>query len=101
MKYRIQLASNYQVVELEIEASSTENIKARAEVQNAIELVNYLGETVQNDKNPKNAKKPAKKNNTENLATEKQLNMLDKMGISYSEDITRQEAWKLIDKNKS
>lgn len=95
MKYRIQLASNYQVVELEVENANVDS----PEIQDAINLVNYLGATVQADNK---GKKPGKKTVApENRASDKQLRVLDAMGIDYDENITRQEAWKLIDKNKN
>lgn len=96
MKYRIQLASNYQVVEIELDTQGPRIDKNSEEIQSAIELVNYLGETVQNEKKPAGKKPKAVK--SENLATDKQKLRLDQMGIEYDEDITRQEAWKLIDK---
>lgn len=94
MAVRIQLASNFQVVELNYDC--WEEVDQR-EVNEATDLVNFLGKQVQND--IKTKKETTKK---EELASEGQIKYLIGLGVNESEakKMTQKEAWKYIQDNK-
>lgn len=94
MAIRIQLASNFQVVELTYDNWNTVN---EDEVEAATELVNKLGKDVVND-----IKKPIESKPTEKMASEKQISFACKLGLSKekAEKMTQKELWKWLQDNK-
>lgn len=87
--YHVKLASNFQTVEFDCD-----NLKDEI-VMGGIELINFLGKQI----DPK--VQPTVKEETEQedeLATEKQLNMLRKLGINPEPTITKKIAWGMIQK---
>lgn len=93
MAVRIQLASNFQVVELTYDCWSDVNYK---EVEDATTMVNRLGSEVVND-----IKKPVEKKEEE-MATEGQIKFLVGLGMTEKEakNMTKKEAWEYIHNNK-
>ena len=95
MAVRIQLASNFQVVELTYDSWSDVD---EAEVTQATDLVNELGQTVVNDikTNKTESKKP------EEMATPGQIKYLVSLGVKESDAkaMTKKEAWAYLQKNK-
>lgn len=92
---RIQLASNFQVIELTYDDWDSVIIE---EVNDATEMVNKLGKEVVND--IKTAPKAEKK---EEMITDKQKEFLIGKFGQKEEDIrglTKKEAWNLINKLK-
>lgn len=92
---RIQLASNFQVIELTYDSWDAVNVE---EVSNATQMVNSLGKEVIND--IKTAPKAEKK---EEMITDKQKEFLIGKFGQKEEDIrglTKKEAWNLINKLK-
>lgn len=96
MAVRIQLASNFQVVELTYDDWDEVNAD---EVEAATELVNKLGKDVVNDiktSKPTNEKK-------EDMITDKQLKLLvGKFGVDANKikHLTKKEAWNMINELK-
>lgn len=102
---RIQLSSNYQVVELSYDSWESVN---REEVDAATELVNELGAAV-DVKGParqgtainppqrpaRPARPAARRVPAYEPATAKQLAYLDSLGVPYEDGISKQEAWQL------
>jgi Holliday junction resolvasome RuvABC DNA-binding subunit len=95
MAVRIQLASNFQVVELTYDDWSEVNYH---EVSLATEMVNRLGGEVVND--IKSNKKEEQKN--EEMATEGQIKFLKSLGVNEDDakKMTKKEAWKYLKDNK-
>ena len=95
MAVRIQLASNFQVVELTYDTWSQVNEK---EVEFATEMVNSLGQKIVND--IKTAKPVEKK--VEEMATEGQIKFLVGLGMTEKEakNMTKKEAWHYIQEHK-
>lgn len=93
MAVRIQLASNFQVVELSYNSWSDVCLN---EVEQATEMVNRLGSEVKNDIKTKESKP------SEPMASEKQINFACKLGLSKdkAEKMTSKEIWKWIQDNK-
>ena len=96
MAVRIQLASNFQVVELTYDSWKDVDYQ---EVADATTMVNRLGSEVVNEI------KTNKHNNEkkdEEMATEGQISFLKKLGVSESKakSMTKKEAWKYIQDNK-
>lgn len=93
MAVRIQLASNFQVVELTYD-SWDEVIQE--EVDEATELVNELGAKV------KNEIKTKKEEKKEEMASEGQIKWLKNLGISEADakKMTKKEAWQKIQDSK-
>lgn len=96
---RIQLSSNYQVVELTYDTWDAVN---RDEVSAATELVNELGlnvnvKTVNGNVNAtvQTSRRPPQRKPGYTPATRKQLDYLDSLGIPYEDGISKQEAWRL------
>lgn len=93
MAVRIQLASNFQVIELTYDnwASVDED-----ELKDATNLVNELGISVKNDIKTKETKKE------EEMATEGQIKFLEKLGVKEEKAkmMTKKEAWHYINENK-
>lgn len=90
---RIQLASNYQVIELTYDSWGAVN---REEVAAATELVNVLGINVNVNAGAQAARRPQPRKQPAYVpATRKQLDYLDSLGIPYEEGISKQEAWRL------
>lgn len=90
MGIRIQLASNFQVVELTYD--TLDDVKT-GDIKQATDLVNQLGKEVINDIKTSN-NKPA-----EEKATKKQVDLLvGKYGCLRQDmvKLTKKEAWKLI-----
>lgn len=91
MEIRIQLSSNYQVVELKCQdwAELADNI------DEAIDLVNKLGEEV----NTNTSAKPAE---DVPMASEKQIAFACKLGLSESKakKMTAKQIWQWIQDNK-
>ena len=106
MAVRIQLASNFQVIELTYDSW---NVVDKDELENAINLANEVGSKVKNDiktnkpveKKPE--KKPGKKaeDNSE-MASESQIEWLINLGLTRKEAkaMTKGEAWRYIQDNK-
>ena len=94
MAVRIQLASNFQVVELTYDNWNDVN---PGEVAKATALVNQLGTEVINE--IKTNKKEEKK---EEMATEGQIKFLEKLGVKEekAKKMTKKEAWQYIQDNK-
>ena len=106
MAVRIQLASNFQVIELTYDnwASIDPN-----EIIEAQQLVNEFGQNVKNDikTNKQVEKKPGKKTgkNAEDkgeMASESQIEWLVNLGVTRKEAkaMTKGEAWQYIQDNK-
>ena len=95
MAIRIQLASNFQVVELTYDNWSDVNYQ---EVADATTMVNRLGSEVVNEIKTKNTSKKE----DEEMATEGQISFLKKLGVSESKakKMTKKEAWQYIQDNK-
>lgn len=95
MAVRIQLASNFQVVELTYD--SWEEVNG-FEVEEATEMVNKLGKEVINEIKTKENKKEEK----EEMATEGQIKFLEKLGVKEekAKKMTKKEAWHYINDNK-
>ena len=102
MAVRIQLASNFQVIELTYDTWSDVN---NDELTDAINLANELGSKVKNDNK---TNKPVE-NKTENkgeddtkMATESQIEWLVSLGLTRKEAkaMTKTEAWQYINANK-
>lgn len=102
MAVRIQLASNFQVVELTYD--SWEQVQLQ-EVVEATELANKLGSTVVNEIKSKKTEttvtESEKKPNTE-LASEKQVKYAVQLGCdeSKAKQMTKSEIWSFIQRNK-
>ena len=97
MAVRIQLSSNFQVVELTGE--SWMDIDEEL-IEHAIKTVNRLGKRVINDIKtaPKSTTINKNKNeNGEEKATPGQIKYLEKFGIDASE-MTKKEAWETLQK---
>lgn len=91
--YRIQLASNFQVVEFNLELGEDEMLTIEDErIYEAVNLVNKLGEVVVNTIK---SKEPTKVT-TEKMASEKQIELMKKLKIKNPESKTMEEARKLI-----
>lgn len=94
MAVRIQLASNFQVIELTYDnwAAIDPN-----EIIEAQQLVNEFGQNVHNDikTNKTNSEK-------EEMATEGQIKFLTKLGVkeSVAKGMTKKQAWQYIQDNK-
>lgn len=97
MAVRIQLASNFQVVELTYDSWDDVN---ELEVDDATTLVNRLGKEVINEIKSKTT--PTKEEKTEEMATSGQIEFLKKLGVKESEarKMTKSEAWHYIQDNK-
>ena len=93
MAVRIQLASNFQVVELTYD--SWDEV-VQEEVDEATELVNELGAKV------KNEIKTKKEEKKEEMASEGQIKWLKNLGISEADakKMTKKEAWQKIQDSK-
>lgn len=92
MAVRIQLASNFQVVELTYDSWKDVNDN---EVTEATALVNLLGNEVINEIK-------TKKSETVEMATEGQIKFLEKLGVKEekAKKMTKKEAWHYINDNK-
>lgn len=97
MAVRIQLASNFQVVELTYDSWSEVD---EVEVKQATEMVNELGQSVVNEIK---SKKPEANKVVEEMATPGQIKFLKSLGVSESEAkaMTKKEAWKYLQANKN
>lgn len=96
MAVRIQLASNFQVVELTYDSWSDVDYQ---EVAHATSMVNRLGSEVVNEIKT-NKTKESKPN--EKMATEKQIDFACSLGLSRekAEKMTSKEIWKWLKENK-
>lgn len=96
MAVRIQLASNFQVVELTYDSWSEVD---EAEVKQATEMVNELGQTVVNEIK---SKKPEVNKVAEEMVTPGQIKFLLGLGVTEKEakKMTKKEAWQYIQDNK-
>ena len=106
MAVRIQLASNFQVVELSYDSWSDVCL---TEVEQATTMVNDLGQKVKNDikTNKPVEKKPEKKPGKKGkdgveMASESQIKWLLNLGLTKEEAkvMTKSEAWHYIEDNK-
>lgn len=95
INYRIQLASNFQVVEFNLELDDeNEMLTADDErIIDAVNCVNKLGERVVNTIKTKN--EPTKMV-AEKMASEKQIELMKKLKIKNPESYTMEEAQQLI-----
>lgn len=98
MAVRIQLASNFQVIELTYDNWASLN---EEELKNATNLVNELGISVKNDIKT-NKPQENKKEEKEEMATEGQIKFLEKLGVKEekAKKMTKKEAWHYINDNK-
>lgn len=98
--YRIQLASNYQVVEFNLELDDEEILELEhPTVASAISFINALGEAVINNARPAPKAKEKTEVKKQEMATEGQVKVLvGKYGYSEKEakKFTKQEAWKKL-----
>ena len=93
--YRIQLASNFQVVEFNLEIEDDEVLSINDErISDAVNVVNKLGEVVINT--IKSKEPGTTKVTTEKMASEKQIELMKKLKIKNPESKTMEEARKLI-----
>lgn len=95
MAVRIQLASNFQVVELTYDDWSEVDYE---EVEEATEMVNRLGSEVVNEIKTNKTKE----NKNEEMATEGQIKFLKSLGVSEdkAKKMTKKEAWSYLNENK-
>lgn len=92
--YRIQLASNFQVVEFNLELADTEKLEIEdVRISEAVELVNKLGQVVENTIKTKDNKTTV---TTAKMASEKQIQLMKKLHIANPTSYTMEEAQKLI-----
>ena len=97
--YRIQLASNFQVVEFNLDIKDYETLTVEdSRIAEAITLVNKLGKMVENTIKTKEAKANEKKETevkVEEMASEGQIKWLKNLGISEADakKMTKKEAW--------
>lgn len=92
--YRIQLASNFQVVEFNLEIDNDEILSINDErISDAVNVVNKLGEVVINTIKSKDSKTIVK---TEEMATEKQIALMKKLKVPNPEQYTKQCAREII-----
>ena len=98
MAVRIQLASNFQVVELTYDDWSEVNYE---EVSLATDMVNRLGSEVVNEIKTKK-KEEKQQNDDEPMASEKQIRFACKLGLSETKakKMTQKELWQWIQSNK-
>lgn len=92
MAVRIQLASNFQVIELTYE--NWESVDTD-ELKDATNLVNELGSKVKNE-----VKTKTQESKKEEMATEGQIKFLVKLGIpeEFAKTMTKKEAWTKLQK---
>ena len=84
--YRIQLASNYQVVEFNLEIENDEVLTAdNPNVASAIDFVNALGKLVEQPSKATVAKKPVEKKPAIDAATKGQIEYLVALGMDESD----------------
>ena len=95
MAVRIQLASNFQVVELTYESWDA---VVPSEVEEATQMVNTLGKEVVNEIKTNKTKE----NKNEEMATEGQIKFLKGLGVSEdkAKKMTKKEAWSYLNENK-
>ena len=104
--YRIQLASNFQVVEFNLDIKDYETLTVEdTRIAEAITLVNKLGKMVENTIKTKEAKANEKKETevkVEEMASEGQIKWLKNLGISEADakKMTKKEAWQKIQDSK-
>lgn len=92
--YRIQLASNFQVVEFNLELADTEKLEIEdVRISEAVELVNKLGQVVENTIKSKDNNI---KMTTAKMASPKQIELMKKLKIKNPESYTMEEARSLI-----
>ena len=98
---RIQLASNFQVVELTGETWMDIDEEL---IEHAIKVVNDLGKRVVNDIKtaPKAKENKNEKQKKDEPASEKQINFAVKLGLDRekAESMDKHEVWKWIQDNK-
>ena len=97
--YRIQLASNFQVVEFNLNLEDDELFTVQDNrISEAVEVVNQLGKMVENS--IKTKEQPKVK--AEEMASEAQIKFLKGLGMSDTEarKMTKKEAWSFIQKAK-
>lgn len=94
MAVRIQLASNFQVIELTYDDWDEVTDE---ELEKATNMVNNLGQIVKND-----IKTNKKEESKEELATEGQIKFLKELGLTEKEakKMTKKQAWQYIKDNK-
>ena len=95
MAVRIQLSSNFQVIELTYDNWGSVNTD---ELNDATNLVNELGSKVKND--IKTAPKTQESKKEVEMATEGQIKFLVKLGIpeEFAKTMTKKEAWTKLQK---
>ena len=95
MAVRIQLSSNFQVIELTYE--NWESV-CTDELDDATNLVNELGSKVKND--IKTTPKTQESKKEVEMATEGQIKFLVKLGIpeEFAKTMTKKEAWTKLQK---
>lgn len=96
MVVKIQLASNFQVIELTYDSW---NDVSGEELEKATNMVNNLGQIVKNDIK---TNKPQEVKKEEEMATDGQIKFLVSLGLTEKEakKMTKKEAWQFIQKNK-
>ena len=92
MAVRIQLSSNFQVIELTYENWGSVDTD---ELDDATNLVNELGSKVKNE-----VKTKTQDSKKEEMATEGQIKFLVKLGIpeEFAKTMTKKEAWTKLQK---
>ena len=92
MAVRIQLSSNFQVIELTYENWGSVDTD---ELNDATNLVNELGSKVKNE-----VKTKTQDSKKEEMATEGQIKFLVKLGIpeEFAKTMTKKEAWTKLQK---
>jgi hypothetical protein len=105
MAVRIQLSSNFQVLEL---TYSTFNDIIEEELNDAIKLVNKLGLEVSADIKKPSSKKGEKASNRSSSkkgekASDRQISYAISLGLDEDEayDMTKEEIWAYIQRNKT
>ena len=94
INYRIQLASNFQVVEFNLELDD-ENEMLTADDERIIDAVNCVNKLGERVVNTIKSKEPVKVT-TEKMASEKQIALMKKLKIENPESRTMNEARSLI-----
>lgn len=89
---RFKFAANFQTVEMDFE-NYEDACDQLEEIVDTITLLNELSRKVEVN-GPLNAPKPAQKE--DELATDKQIATLKKLGIEPHLTMTKKEAWKIL-----
>lgn len=111
IKFRIQLASNFQVVEFDLEVDSINDLTLdNCVISAALDLVNDLGKNVGNDIKPqrklRSSNSSKNKSSTElkvdKLPSDKQIAYAERLGLApeKARTMSSEEIWNWINNNK-